>query len=281
MRYLDSLLDLCVVTSPASWQPSARVALRAIHSAWSVCGSQLPCRIYADRPQPWLDDEAVTHYWQYVKELRALRLGPLTMPKRWHGYSGQLRRIAGNCHRPTVMLMEHDWEFIQPRRVDIDAIMSCLLNCKYRIRVVRFAKLRGEYRQFACKGWQPSPNMPLPKPLTPSGIWASAPHFATAEFYETELFPRLKKWRDKRDGRLKRFQRHAWEKYKRRAKRIGRVAAAVESGIYYYGKPGDKRYLRHDGRRYAFGPGEKGFLGDAHLRDNGGVQSGEVPGGDN
>jgi len=241
----DSLI-IFMSTSVAPWHPSTDITLRTINSLQDLLGASIEPCIYCDYPPPWVPPEQCEAYFEYIRCLRQLNLGPVTRAKRFVGLVGLVNRFIHDLP-PTAKVifnMQHDWEFVQPNRIQIDRLYHTLLACP-EVQFVRFhkRKLPQSNRTYVDRNyWEVSD---YAVPLIATDGWGDSPHIATVTHYRQHVLPHLD-LDPGPDGRYG-MEGPIWRAYQHDIKRMGLREAQQEWGSFLYGKFGDDAYVIHTG----------------------------------
>jgi len=190
-------------------------------------------------------------YWKHVRLLGDI--GDVHVQDEWVGLAGQYASIIEGLEKPLVLNMQHDWEFVEPKRVQIGRLVHLMLNPASGVQMVRFHKRKlPQSRRKQSTDWRYGELDPKDYngvPLIRTNGWGCPPHIATLQHYREKVLPNMDCSRFKA-----RYGRHGVEHQVRLAhtrdeRARGPDRSWADWGTCFYGRFGDERYVRHLGHK--------------------------------
>lgn len=247
---INKLVQFWITTSPAPWHPSTEIIERTLESTWELIGEKVRPVFYADGRAPWITDEDWEAYKGYLQKL--WQWGRVLEMETWIGLVGLYQRfirawLTAPEHKiPLVLTVQHDWEFIKPKRVQFGKLVQLMTSTGPQC--VRFHKrplpqsngyVDREYYELSLEEWN---NVPLIK----TDGWGDSPHLATRNHYIwISQFLTANDY-SKDYGRYG-VEGPVWQAYRRDKQTMGFAKAWADWSSCIYGRFGDRGYVRHLG----------------------------------
>lgn len=236
-------LAIFMPTSPAPWHPSTDITEKAIASYQTVLRKAIPPRIYCDYPAPWVPPKVFNDYSLYLDRLASLFPGCVIRQAAFGGLVSLVQRFLNETTLPFLFNMQHDWEFVDPKRIDIDRLMDTFRNHP-EVQCVRFHKRTlPQSGHYVDRHYWAVTDYPVP--LIATDGWGDSPHIASLAHYRKFVEPNLQ-FDHGPDGRFG-VEWPVWRKYRQLIRRIGLTAAQRRWGCFLYGCFNEPGFIQHLG----------------------------------
>ena len=240
-------LRFFIPTSLCPWHPDTRIIEQTIVSTWEMLGEEVPPRIYCDMPPSWATVEHKSNYQEYIIRLEQLDLGQVIIAPEWVGLVGLFSMLLAELDRPLILNVQHDWEFVQPDRVDTPKLVECML-AREELQSVRFTKRPLPYtntrRRLVDRRCIEVDLERFGIPLIATGGWGDSPHFARQDHYHR--ISELINSDHGMDGRYG-LEGPIYKFYTKMIKRQGFTKAQRSFGSFMYGRFHEPAYVHHIG----------------------------------
>lgn len=231
-------ITLLIPTTAMRSAPSTKLIQRTLDSAGKRLfgGESVRCIVHFDM---WDESPLSLEYLQNLRHLSKSRKFDLIYGSRGLGFA--TREMISMVDTDYYIFLEHDWEFVKP--IDIDALVA-MMDQHHEVNYIRFNK-----RTNAIAGYDKilEPSVIGGINLLRNDVWSANPHIGRTGTFKGKWINYLPSI-SKRGPEMEQFIHHA---YIEDIESGGFQNASKEWGIFVYGKPGDKRVVKHlDGDKW-------------------------------
>ncbi len=214
---------------------------------WNLLGCPMRPKIYCDGLPDASTPDETDRYHAYIDELIALDIGIVVEHKEWCGLVGLVQRFISDCLRSVILNVQHDWDMVEPDRVDSERLVWLLVHDP-TVQCVRFTKRSLPQRNGHVDRhyYEVDKSSQFGIPLIATDGWGDSPHFASYAHYVNRVAPNLSADFQRDYGRYG-VEGPVWRAYQRDIRQRGFAAAHRDWGSFLYGKFGEGPYVKHLG----------------------------------